>query len=254
MITVDLSAVEPMAAMPFHPSEAITIAELEKNAADILREAEKRGEEHFGGKAALNLTGKIHSGALIADQGIIAGCAGGIYGNIAEAAAILDGADTGSGYFSLSVYPPSVPVNIELIKSGVQQKLLEAGVLFKPCFCGPCFGAGDVPANNGLSLRHTTRNFPGREGAKPADAQSAAVILMDARSIAATARNHGALTAATEIEYKAPPEYSGSRRERVKPASFSGFERYDEASPDGISSSVVVTGSCITQASSMRRF
>jgi len=206
MITIDLSAVEPMAALPFHPSEAYTVTELKKNAADILREVEKRGEEYFGGKAVLDLAGKIHGGKLMLDQGIIAGCAGGMYENIAEAAAILDGGNVGSGYFSLSVYPPSVPVNIELIKNGIQQRLLEAGVLFKPCFCGPCFGAGDVPANNGLSLRHTTRNFPSREGAKPADGQFAAVILMDARSIAATARNHGALTAATEIEYSAPPE------------------------------------------------
>ena len=117
-----------------------------------------------------------------------------MYDNIAEAAAILDGHDVGSGYFSLSVYPSSVPVNLELIHSGVQQSLLEAGALFKPCFCGPCFGAGDVPANNGLSIRHTTRNFPNREGSKPGDGQLAGVVLMDARSIAATARNHGVLT------------------------------------------------------------
>ena len=138
------------------------------------------------------------------DQGIIAGCAGGMYDNIAEAAAILNGHDTGSGYFSLSVYPPSVPVNLELMESGVQQSLLASGALFKPCFCGPCFGAGDVPANNGLSIRHTTRNFPNREGSKPSDGQLAGVILMDARSIAATARNHGVLTSAADVDYTPP--------------------------------------------------
>ena len=140
------------------------------------------------------------------DQGIIAGCAGGMYDNIAEAAAILDGHDVGSGYFSLSIYPPSVPVNLELIHNGVQQSLLEAGALFKPCFCGPCFGAGDVPANNGLSIRHTTRNFPNREGSKPGDGQLSGVVLMDARSIAATARNHGVLTPATEVSYVQPKQ------------------------------------------------
>ena len=138
------------------------------------------------------------------DQGVIAGCAGGMYDNIAEAAAILAGHDTGSGYFSLSVYPPSVPVNLELMENGVQQSLLASGALFKPCFCGPCFGAGDVPANNGLSIRHTTRNFPNREGSKPADGQLAGVILMDARSIAATARNHGVLTSAADVDYTPP--------------------------------------------------
>ena len=143
-------------------------------------------------------------GKLVVDQGIIAGCAGGMYDNIAEAAAILDGHDIGSGYFSLSVYPPSVPVNLELMENGVQQSLLASGALFKPCFCGPCFGAGDVPANNGLSIRHTTRNFPNREGSKPADGQLAGVILMDARSIAATARNHGVLTSAADVDYTPP--------------------------------------------------
>ncbi|MBP3320019.1 MAG: hydratase, partial [Ruminiclostridium sp.] len=142
----------------------------------------------------------------VVDQGVIAGCAGGMYDNIAEAAAILEGHDVGSGYFSLSIYPPSVPVNLELIHNGVQQSLLEAGALFKPCFCGPCFGAGDVPANNGLSIRHTTRNFPNREGSKPGDGQLAGVVLMDARSIAATARNHGVLTPATDVSYVQPKQ------------------------------------------------
>jgi aconitate hydratase len=204
MVEINLSQVEPMAAMPFHPSEAVTIRELKKNAGDILRAAEVRAETQFGGKASLRLTDKLRGGKLWVAQGAIAGCSGGMYDNIAEAAAILDGCGIGDGYFSLSVYPPSIPVNLELIKNGVQQKLLESGAVFKPCFCGPCFGAGDVPANNGLSVRHTTRNFPNREGSKPGEGQLAAVMLMDARSIAATARNHGALTAATDIDY-APP-------------------------------------------------
>ena len=204
MITIDLSRMEPMAALPFHPSEAVTLHELIHDPGDHLREVEKRAEAQFGGKAGLHLTDKLVNGRLMVDQGIIAGCAGGMYDNIAEAAAILNGHDTGSGYFSLSVYPPSVPVNLELMENGVQQSLLASGALFKPCFCGPCFGAGDVPANNGLSIRHTTRNFPNREGSKPADGQLAGVILMDARSIAATARNHGVLTSAADVDYMPP--------------------------------------------------
>ena len=204
MITIDLSKVEPMAALPFHPSEAYPIRELIANPGDILREVEKQAAEQFGGKVNLRLTDKLVDGKLVVDQGVIAGCAGGMYDNIAEAAAILEGHDVGSGYFSLSIYPPSVPVNLELIQNGVQQSLLEAGALFKPCFCGPCFGAGDVPANNGLSIRHTTRNFPNREGSKPGDGQLSGVVLMDARSIAATARNHGVLTPATEVSYTQP--------------------------------------------------
>ena len=204
MISIDLSRLEPMAALPFHPSEAVTLRELLHDPGDHLREVEKRAAAQFGGKAGLHLTDKLADGKLVVDQGIIAGCAGGMYDNIAEAAAILSGHDTGSGYFSLSVYPPSVPVNLELMENGVQQSLLASGALFKPCFCGPCFGAGDVPANNGLSIRHTTRNFPNREGSKPADGQLAGVILMDARSIAATARNHGILTSAADVDYTPP--------------------------------------------------
>lgn len=207
MIEIDLSGIEPMAALPFHPSEAVTIRELTENPGDILRAVEKRAEERFGGKALLSLTKKLRDGRLWVDQGEIAGCSGGMYDNISEAAAILDGRGTGSGSFSLSVYPSSMPVNLELIKDGIQQRLLESGVLFKPCFCGPCFGAGDVPANNGLSIRHTTRNFPNREGSKPGEDQLAAVMLMDARSIAATARNHGMLTSAAEVDYAPPAPY-----------------------------------------------
>ena len=204
MITIDLDRMEPMAALPFHPSEAVTLRELLHDPGDHLREVEKRAAAQFGGKAGLHLTDKLVDGKLVVDQGVIAGCAGGMYDNIAEAATILDGHDTGSGYFSLSVYPPSVPVNLELMENGVQQSLLASGALFKPCFCGPCFGAGDVPANNGLSIRHTTRNFPNREGSKPGDGQLSGVILMDARSIAATARNHGVLTSAADVDYDEP--------------------------------------------------
>jgi aconitate hydratase len=202
MIRIDLSKVEPMAALPFHPSEAVTIAELKANPGDHLREVEKRSLEQLG--VELKLTDKLVNGKIVVDQGIIAGCAGGMYDNIAEAAAILEGRGMSSSNFALSIYPPSVPVNIELVKDGIQQRLLENGALFKSCFCGPCFGAGDVPPNNGLSIRHTTRNFANREGSKPSDGQAAGVILMDARSIAATALNGGFLTSATEVDYEKP--------------------------------------------------
>ena len=201
---IDLSKVEPMIAMPFHPSEAFTIHELQANLTDILRETEKSALERFGGKVKLDLLSKVRNGRFMVDQGIIAGCSGGMYDNIAEAAAILEGGDIGSGTFNLSVYPPSIPVAMELMENGVTQRLTQMGVLFKPCFCGPCFGAGDVPANDGFSIRHCTRNFPNREGSKPSDGQIAAVGLMDARSIAATARNGGVLTAATDIDYTMP--------------------------------------------------
>ncbi len=230
MITIDLSKVEPMAALPFHPSEGYPIRELAKNAGDIFREVEKRAQEQFGGKVSLDLTSKLAGGKVLVDQGVIAGCAGGMYDNIAEAAAILDGHDVGSGYFSLSIYPPSVPVNLELIQNGVQQSLLEAGALFKPCFCGPCFGAGDVPANNGLSIRHTTRNFPNREGSKPGDGQLSGVVLMDARSIAATARNHGVLTPATEVSYVQPRQ--GQRRFDAKVYERRVYFGFGKAKPD----------------------
>ncbi len=205
MIDLDLSKIEPMAALPFHPSNAFTIRELIADGGDILRDCER--------KTGLKLTHKLENGRLRLDQGVIAGCAGGMYDNIAEAAAILDGGNTGSGYFSLSVYPPSLPVSMALMHSGVQQSLMSAGAVFKPCFCGPCFGAGDVPANDGLSARHTTRNFPNREGSRPGDGQMASVMLMDARSIAATAKNGGLLTSAADVDYTAPArgEYSFDR-------------------------------------------
>lgn len=207
-VVIDLSEIECMIALPFHPSEAYSIKEFNANAGDILRSVEKRAEEQFGKKATLSLTDKLQNGKFMVDQGVIAGCSGGMFDNICEAAAILDGASVGNSYFSLSVYPSSVPINLALIKNGAQEKLLEAGALFKPCFCGPCFGAGDVPSNNGFSIRHTTRNFPNREGSKPGEGQLSAVALMDARSIAATARNGGVLTAASDIDYSyAPEEY-----------------------------------------------
>ena len=207
MITIDLSSVESMIALPFHPSEAYSIHEFQANAGDILRETEKRLEQQLEGKS-VDLASKLKDGKLMIDQGVIAGCAGGMFENIAEAAAILHGHSVGNGYFNLSVYPPSVPVNVELINKGIQQDLMLSGALFKSCFCGPCFGAGDVPGNGALSIRHTTRNFPNREGSKPSDGQISYVALMDARSIAATARNQGVLTAATDIDYTVPLDMS----------------------------------------------
>ncbi len=200
-IEIDLSRVEPMIALPFHPSNAWTIREFLENAEDLLAGVETDAKKRFP-KASPRLTDKVRGGGVWADQGVIAGCAGGLFDNIDEAAAILKGGSCGNGVFTLDVYPTSVPVSLELTKIGASAALLECGAVIKPSFCGPCFGAGDVPANNGLSLRHTTRNFPNREGSKPAEGQFAGVCLMDARSIAATARNGGKITAATDIAYE----------------------------------------------------
>ena len=189
-IEIDLSKVEPMIALPFHPSNAWTIHEFLENAADILAAVEADAQKRYP-KAHVKLTDKIRDGGVWADQGVIAGCAGGLFDNITEAADILRGGSTGNGAFTLDIYPTSVPVSLELTKIGATADLLETGAVIKPSFCGPCFGAGDVPANNGLSLRHTTRNFPNREGSKPAEGQFAGVCLMDARSIAATAAKGG---------------------------------------------------------------
>ena len=199
-ITIELDKVEPMIALPFHPSNAYTIKEFLANAEEILKGVEADARRRFP-KADPHLTDKIHDGGVWADQGVIAGCAGGLFDNIAEAADILRGKFTGSGAFSFDVYPTSVPVSLELMKLGATADLLESGAIIKPSFCGPCFGAGDVPANNGLSLRHTTRNFPNREGSKPGEGQFAGVCLMDARSIAATALNGGKITPATDVDY-----------------------------------------------------
>ncbi len=205
MIHLDLDALEPMAALPFHPSEALTLRELIADPGDHLRETEKRALKQLG--VELKLTDKLVGNKLMIDQGIIAGCAGGMFDNIAEAAAILRSGEIGSGSFGLSVYPPSTPVQLELERCGISGELLAAGAVLKPCFCGPCFGAGDVPVCNGLSIRHTTRNFPNREGSRPSDGQSAGVILMDARSIAATASRGGVLTSAMDIDYAPPAAY-----------------------------------------------
>ena len=199
-ITVNLSSIEPMIALPFHPSNAFTIRELLAHPQEILAEVEAAGRK-LRGDDKFTLTDKIRDGALYVDQGVIAGCAGGMYENIAEAYEILKGGSTGAGEFSLNVYPSSQPVYKALVDNGYIGGLMDAGVVVKTAFCGPCFGAGDVPANNGLSIRHTTRNFESREGSKPAQGQFASVALMDARSIAATAANGGRLTPATEVEY-----------------------------------------------------
>ena len=209
MVGIDLSSVEPMAALPFHPSEAVTVRALAENPGDILREVERRAAEQYGGKVSLRLTDRLVGGKLHVEQGIIAGCSGGMYDNLAEAAAILSA--TGAvGECSLSVYPPSIPVQLEMARSGLYGRLTELGAIVKPCFCGPCFGAGDVPANDTLSIRHTTRNFPNREGSRPGDGQLSAVLLMDARSIAATVGNGGFLTPADEVEYPAPAKIARS--------------------------------------------
>lgn len=202
-IEIDLDKMEAMIAVPFHPSNAYTIHEFNKNAKEILAKVEAEAKVKFP-KATFNLQDKVDGEKVMASQGVIAGCSGGTFDNIDEAAAILDGKSTGNDYFSLSVYPTSVPVSLELTNNGSTTKLLKAGAIIKPSFCGPCFGAGDVPANNGLSIRHTTRNFPNREGSKPGEGQIAGVALMDARSIAATALNGGIITAATDIDYDAP--------------------------------------------------
>lgn len=200
MISLDLSAVECMIALPFHPSNAYPIHEFLENAQELLAKVEADAKKRFP-KTHPHLTDKIHDGGVWATQGVIAGCAGGLFDNIDEAAEILEGGSCGNGYFSLDVYPTSVPVSLELTRLGVTASLLETGAVIKPSFCGPCFGAGDVPANNGLSLRHTTRNFPNREGSKPGEGQFAGVFLMDARSIAATARSGGKITAASDVDY-----------------------------------------------------
>ena len=200
VVSVDLSMIRPMIAMPFHPSNTYTIEELRDNLKDILSEVEKKAKESFGDRVDFDLHNKIENGKLRVDQGIIAGCAGGGFENLSAAADILKGADTGNGEFTLSVYPASTPIYSELVKNGAVSAFLQAGAVVKTCFCGPCFGAGDTPSNNALSIRHSTRNFPNREGSKIQNGQIASVALMDARSIAATAANGGFLTPATEVD------------------------------------------------------
>ena len=202
MITIDLSSQESMIALPYHPSNAVTIHELQANPEKVLKAIEEDTIKRFGEKVHPDLLSKIKNGKVYADQGIIAGCSGGTYDNLSEAATILKGKSIGNDYFTMSAYPQSTPVYLATTRNHIAEELLEAGVVIKPAFCGPCFGAGDVPSNNGLSIRHTTRNFPNREGSKPGQGQISMVALMDARSIAATAANGGVITAATDIEYE----------------------------------------------------
>ncbi len=201
LIDVDLSEIKPMIAMPFHPSNTYTIDEVNENPGDILREVEKRAAVSLdNNKIKFTLTDKIRDGRIYVDQGVIAGCAGGGFENICAAADILNGKYIGNNEFSLSVYPASQPIMMELVKNGTIAKLMETGATIRTAFCGPCFGAGDVPANNGFSIRHSTRNFPNREGSKVTNGQIASVALMDARSIAATAANKGFLTSAESFD------------------------------------------------------
>ena len=206
-VEVDLSAIRPMIAMPFHPSNVYTIEELNANLMDILDDVEKKALVSLDGAVDYTLKDKVHNGRLYVDQGIIAGCAGGGFENICDAADILAGKSIGPDEFTLSVYPASMPVYMELVKNGMAAKIMQTGAIMKTAFCGPCFGAGDTPCNNGFSIRHSTRNFPNREGSKLQSGQIASVALMDARSIAATAANKGYLTPATDltdIEYTSP--------------------------------------------------
>ena len=198
-VEVDLSEIKPMIAMPFHPSNTYTIDELKANLYDILDDVEKKAQISLDGKVPYTLKDKVIDGQLYVDQGIIAGCAGGGFENICAAADILRGASIGADAFTLSVYPASTPIYMELARNGVLADLLETGAVVKTAFCGPCFGAGDTPANNAFSIRHTTRNFPNREGSKVQNGQISSVALMDARSIAATAANKGFLTSAEEF-------------------------------------------------------
>ena len=200
IVEVDLDKIKPMIAMPFHPSNTYTIEEVNANIDDILADVEKRALVSLDGAVDYSLRDKVHDGKLYVDQGIIAGCAGGGYENICAAANILKGASIGSDEFTLSVYPASTPIYMELVKNGAVADLMQTGAIVKTAFCGPCFGAGDTPANNAFSIRHSTRNFPNREGSKLQNGQISSVALMDARSIAATAANKGYLTPATDVE------------------------------------------------------
>ena len=201
-IELDLSTVECMIALPMHPSYAYPIRELKANAKEILQAAQDQANRQLGGKVEMDLVGKIcDDGRIYVDQGVVAGCSGGTYENICAVADIIKGKSCGNGEFKFSVYPDSMPTYLELVKNGAVADIVSAGGIFRECFCGPCFGAGDTPANGEFSIRHTTRNFPNREGSKPGEGQFAGVCLMDARSIAATAANGGRITAATDVDY-----------------------------------------------------
>ncbi len=231
VIEIDLSEIEPMIALPFHPSNAYKLRDLIANPRDILSEASKNINELLGGKVKMDLTKKVKKGKIRVEQAVIAGCAGGTYDNIVESANILKGKTIGNGEFTLSVYPGSQPVFTELVNNGSIATLMKAGASVRSCFCGPCFGAGDVPANDCLSIRHTTRNFESREGSKPLEGQISAVALMDARSISATAANGGVLTSALDIDYDAKiPSYNfddSSYKSRV----YNGFGKAEPSAP-----------------------
>ena len=228
VVYVDLSTVKPMIALPFHPSNTYEIDELNANLSDILHEVEQEAEKISQGNAQYHLVDKITDKGLQVQQAIIAGCAGGNYTNVVEAAHALKGKDTGSGEFSLAVYPSSQPVFINLTRQGYIADLMEAGAIIRTAFCGPCFGAGDTPCNDGLSIRHTTRNFPNREGSKPGNGQMSAVALMDARSIAATAANGGILTSAETLDcWGDVPEYTFDKTVYEKRVYY-GYQKGDE--------------------------
>ncbi len=229
-ITLDLSSIECTIAMPMHPSYTFTIHELQENAADILHSVEERANAQLKG-VHMDLLSKLRGGHIYVDQGEIAGCAGGTFENICAAADILRGRSCGNGAFSLSIYPGSMPALAEVIRNGAASDLISAGALMRECFCGPCFGAGDCPANGEFSIRHTTRNFPNREGSKPGEGQISAVALMDARSIAATAANGGRLTAASDLDIRyTNPDYhydAGIYEKRV----YNGYSRPEPEAP-----------------------
>ena len=207
MVKIDLSKIRPMIAMPFHPSNTYTIEDMKKNLMDVLHDCEQKALVSFDGQVDFKLTDKVRDGKLYVEQGIIAGCAGGGFENLCAAADIIKGKSIGADEFTLSVYPASTPIYMELVKNGAAAALMESGAIVKTAFCGPCFGAGDTPSNNSLSIRHSTRNFPNREGSKLQNGQIASVALMDARSIAATAANKGYLTPATDLDV----EYTGRK-------------------------------------------
>ena len=228
MVYVNLSEIRPMIAMPFHPSNTYTIDELNANLMDILDDVEKKAKVSLGGAVEYSLKDKVHNGKLYVEQGIIAGCAGGGFENICAAADILKGSNIGADAFTLSVYPASTPIYVELARNGRLADLMAAGAIVKTAFCGPCFGAGDTPCNDGLSIRHTTRNFPNREGSKPGNGQMSAVALMDARSIAATAANGGILTSAETLDcWGDVPEYEFDPSVYNKRVYY-GFQKGDE--------------------------
>ena len=230
-VEIDLSTIKPMIALPFHPSNAYEIDYLYENLEDILRETEKAADQVAEGRAHFTLLDKItKDGKLQVQQGIIAGCAGGNYTNVVEAAHALKGKNIGDGEFYLSVYPSSQPVYTDLDRKGLLADLMDAGAIIRSAFCGPCFGAGDTPANNALSIRHTTRNFPNREGSKPGNGQMSAVALMDARSIAATAANGGKLTSAETMDcWGDIPEYNYEDR-AYKARVYNGYNKAEEDS------------------------